>query len=594
MPTYTTPIRDMQFVYNELLNPEEIQALPGYEECSPDMIAAVLEAAGSFCEEKVQPLNRIGDEEQCSFDEGIVKAPPGFKAVYDEYCGLGLNNITSPTEYGGQGMPIVLGTMVEEIVSATCPAFGTYPGLTHGAMNAIEASASEELKNIYLPKMTTGQWSGTMCLTEPHCGTDLGMCRTKAEPNDDGSWKLSGQKIFISSGDHDLAENIIHLVLARTPGAPEGIKGISLFLVPKIQVKNDGNIGDPNGVTCGAIEHKMGYHGSTTCVINFDDAEGYMVGTQHKGMKAMFIMMNTARLGVAIQGLGAGEAARQGSVEYAKDRIQGRALTGAKNPDKPADPLTVHPDVRRMLLTQRAITEGNRAFAYWVSTELDHANKNPDEKRRQQADDFVSLMTPITKAFMTDMGSELANMGVQIYGGHGYIREWGMEQIVRDVRISQIYEGTNGVQALDLVGRKLGMHMGRYLRGFFHPVDAYLEETKENEALAPFHGALAKSFGRLQRATGFIVQKGMADPNEAGAASSDYLRLFALVTLAYLWMRMAEISMAKLGQGDDLFYQAKIDTARFYFERILPDSGALFGKILAGGESMMNFNDDAF
>ena len=310
MPTYKTPIRDMQFVYNELLNPEEIQALPGYEECTPDLVDAMLEGAGSFCEEKVQPLNRISDEEQCSFDEGIVKAPPGFKAVYDEYCELGLNNITSPTEYGGQGMPSILGTMVEEIVSATCPAFGTYPGFTHGAMNAIEASASDELKNTYLPKMTTGQWSGTMCLTEPHCGTDLGMCRTKAEPNDEGSWKLSGQKIFISSGDHDLAENIIHLVLARTPGAPEGIKGISLFLVPKIQVKDDGTIGDPNGVSCGAIEHKMGYHGNATCVINFDDAEGYLVGTQHKGMKAMFIMMNTARLGVAIQGLGAGESAR--------------------------------------------------------------------------------------------------------------------------------------------------------------------------------------------------------------------------------------------------------------------------------------------
>ena len=594
MPTYKTPIRDMQFVYKELLNPEEIQALPGYEECSPDLIDAILDGAGSFCEEKIQPLNRIGDEEECQWDNGKVTTPPGFKEVFNEYCELGLNNITASTEYGGQGLPSLVGSMVEEMVSSTCPAFGTYPGLTNGAMNAIKASASDELKNAYLPNMTAGKWTGTMCLTEPHCGTDLGMCRTKAEPNADGSWKLSGQKIFISSGDHDLAENIIHLVLARTPDAPEGIKGISLFLVPKVQVKTDGSLGDPNGVSCGAIEHKMGYHGNATCVINFDDAEGYLVGTQHKGMKAMFIMMNDARLGVALQGLGAAEAARQGSVEYAKDRIQGRALTGPKNPDKPADPLTVHPDVRKMLLTQRAFTEGNRAFAYWVSTELDHSTHNPDEKRRQEAEDFVALMTPITKSFMTDTGSEIANLGVQIYGGHGYVREWGMEQIVRDARIAQIYEGTNGIQALDLVGRKLSMHMGRYLRGFFHPVAAYLETRQDVEHLKPLHAGLSKAFDRLQRATGFIVQKSMANPNEAGAASSDYLRLFALVTLAYLWMRMAEIAATKLGGGEDVFYQAKIDTARFYFERILPESGALFSKILAGGDSMMSFNDDAF
>lgn len=435
-----------------------------------------------------------------------------------------------------------------------------------------------------------------MCLTEPHCGTDLGMVRTKAEPQADGSYKITGTKIFITSGEHDLTENIIHLVLARLPDAPAGIKGISLFLVPKFMVDDVGTVGERNPVFCGSIEHKMGIHASATCVMNFDGATGYLIGTPHKGMQAMFVMMNAERLGVGMQGLGIGEVSYQNAVMYARDRIQGRALKGAVQPDKPADPLWVHPDVRRMLLTMRAYTEGNRALAIWVARKLDESLHATDAEQKQSAEDFIALMTPIVKAFMTDCGSEIANLGMQVYGGHGYIREWGMEQFVRDARIAQIYEGTNGIQALDLVGRKLPAHMGRNLRPFFHEVNAYIESKQADERaeFQPFIQGLAKAFGRLQQVTGWIGQKGLSNPEEGAAAATDYLRMFALVALAYLWARMVEVALTKREGEEQLFYQAKLDTARFFYDRLLPQTGALMSIIMSGCGSMMNFNHEAF
>ncbi|WP_428607852.1 acyl-CoA dehydrogenase C-terminal domain-containing protein [Sedimenticola sp.] len=593
MASYKTPLRDMHFVYNELFDAEAIQALPGCEEVTPDLVDAILEEAGRFCEERLFPLNRSGDEEGCHFDNGEVTTPAGLKEAYHDFNEMGWGALAADPEYGGQGLPNAISMLVEEIMCSTNFAFGLYPGLTHGAYNALAARASDELKEKFLPNMVTGRWSGSMCLTEPQCGTDLGLVRTKAEAQEDGSYRITGTKMFITAGEHDLTENIIHLVLARTPDAPKGIKGISLFLVPKVRVNSDGSLGERNGVSCGSIEHKMGINASATCVMNFDEAEGFLVGRLNKGMEAMFIMMNTERLAVGIQGLGIGEASYQGAVAYARERLQGRALTGVKSPDKMADSLLVHPDVRRMLLTQRAYVEGNRALAVWVASELDHAKRNPDRKRRQQAEDFVALMTPIVKAFMTDTGSEVANLGMQVLGGHGYIREHGMEQYVRDARIAQIYEGTNGIQAMDLVGRKLPAHMGRYLRRFFHPVRDYLESKEHDFSQHRFLMPLAKAFGRLQKATAFIAQKGMGNPDEAGAAAADYLRLFAVVTLGYLWMRMADVAKQQLDQ-DPLFYQAKLDTARFYFERILPQSGALFANIMAGSKGMMQFNDEAF
>jgi alkylation response protein AidB-like acyl-CoA dehydrogenase len=593
MASYKTPLRDMRFVYNELFDAEAIRALPGCEEVTPDLVDAILEEAGRFCEERLFPLNRTGDEEGCHFDNGKVTTPSGLKEAYKDFNEMGWGALAADPEYGGQGLPNAISMLVEEIMCSTNFAFGLYPGLTHGAYNALVARASEELKQQFLPHMVTGQWSGSMCLTEPQCGTDLGLIRTKAEPQADGTFRITGTKMFITAGEHDLTENIIHLVLARTPDAPKGIKGISLFLVPKIRVNGDGSLGEANGVSCGSIEHKMGINASATCVMNFDGSEGYLVGRLNKGMEAMFIMMNSERLAVGIQGLGIGEASYQGAVAYARERLQGRALTGAKAPDQSADSLLVHPDVRRMLLTQRAYVQGNRALSVWVASELDQAKRNPDAKRRREAEDFVALMTPIVKAFMTDTGSEVANLGMQVFGGHGYIREHGMEQYVRDARIAQIYEGTNGIQAMDLVGRKLPAHMGRYLRRFFHPVRDYLESKEQDFSLHAFLMPLAKAFGRLQKATAVLAQRGLKNPDEMGAAAADYLRLFALVALGYLWMRMAEVAQQKREQ-DPLFYQAKVDTARFYFERILPQSGALFASIMAGSRGMMEFDDEAF
>ena len=596
MPTYKAPLRDLRFVYNELFDPTELQHLSGFEEVTPDLVEAILEEAGKFCENVLLPINRSGDEIGVRFDNGQVITPPGLKEAYQAYSENGWGALTADPDYGGQGLPKTIGIMIEEMICGANVSFGLYPGLTVGAYNALVSHGADELKQKFLPNMVAGIWSGTMCLTEPQCGTDLGMIRTKAEPQADGSYQLTGTKIFITSGEHDMTDNIIHLVLARLPDAPAGIKGISLFLVPKFMVNEDGSLGERNPVFCGSIEHKMGIHASSTCVMNFDGATGYLVGQPHKGMQAMFVMMNAERLGVGMQGLGIGEASYQNAVAYARDRIQGRALKSALQADKPADPLWVHPDVRRMLLTMRAYTEGNRALAIWVARRLDEANHTTDPQRKQDAEAFIALMTPVVKAFMTDCGSEIANLGMQVYGGHGYIREWGMEQFVRDARIAQIYEGTNGIQALDLVGRKLPANTGRNLRPFFHELSAYLESKQDDPRLEfqPFVTGLAKVFVRLQQVTGWIAEKGMKNPEESAGAATDYLRMLGLVSLAYLWARMADIALEQR-QGDEaLFYQAKLDTARFYFERLLPQTGALTSAIMSGCASMMNFNPEAF
>jgi butyryl-CoA dehydrogenase len=592
MPAYKAPLRDMRYVLYELLGGDDLTSLPGYEEFSRDTIEAVLEEAAKLCEEVLQPINRSGDEEGCQFENGVVRTPKGFKQAYDTFREGGWTSIACDPAYGGQGLPAAVNTLVEEMICSANISFGLYPGLSHGAYVSLHGYGTDELKQTYLPKLVDGTWSGTMCLTEPHCGTDLGLLRTRAVPNGDGSYRVSGTKIFISAGEHDLTENILHLVLARLPDGPKGVKGISLFLVPKFLVKPDGSLGERNGAACGSIEHKMGIKASATCVMNFDDAQGWLIGEPHKGMQAMFAMMNTERLAVGIQGLGLAEASYQGAAAYARERLQGRSLSGAKFPEKPADPLIVHPDIRRMLLTQRAYVEGCRALAMWAATSLDIAKRHPDPAERAKADDFIAVITPVIKALLTDLGSETTNIGMQVLGGHGFIREHGMEQFVRDCRITQIYEGANGVQALDLVGRKMPAHAGRYLRAVFHPISDYIAANKADPALADFIGPLEKAFARLQQASTRIAQSGMARPEEAGAAATEYLRLFGLTVLAYLWARMAENSLPKA--EEDGFYRAKVSTARFFMERLLPQTGALAQAIAAGGKTMMAFEETAF
>ncbi len=596
MASYKAPLRDMRFVLFELMDGDELSSLPGYEDFTRDLIDPVLEEAAKVCEEVLHPLNRSGDEEGCHFENGVVRTPKGFIEAYQTFREGGWTSIGCDPAYGGQGMPKAVNTLVEEMICSANLSFGMYPGLSHGAYVSLHGYGSDELKNAYLPKMVDGTWAGTMCLTEPHCGTDLGLLRTKAVPQDDGSYRITGTKIFISAGEHDLTENIIHLVLARLPDAPKGVKGISLFLVPKFLPKADGTPGARNGVACGSIEHKMGIKASSTCVMNFDDATGWLIGQPHKGMQAMFAMMNTERLSVGIQGLGLAEASYQGAVAYARERLQGRSLTGTKHPDKPADPIIVHPDVRRMLLTQRAYVEGCRALGAWAAKSLDVQKHHPDPEKRQEAEDFIALITPVVKALMTDLGFEATNLGMQVFGGHGFIREHGMEQYVRDCRIAQIYEGTNGIQALDLVGRKLPANAGRNLRRFFHPVAEYIETRVEDETMGEFAQPLAKAFVRLQQATAQVARAGMGNPDEAGAAATDYLRLLGLTALAYLWARMAEISLPKVGGAEDSdgFYTAKVNTARFFMDRILPQTSALFSQIMAGGKSMMAFDEAAF
>ncbi len=592
MPSYKAPLRDMQFILFDVLKVQDAgNAVAAYAEMTPDVVTAILEEAGRFCENVLQPINRSGDEEGCVFESGSVRTPTGFKDAYAKFVEGGWPGIACDPEHGGQGVPNTVNFAFEEMICSANLSFGLFPGLTHGAYNALQAHGSDDLKRTYLPKMVGGSWSGTMCLTEPQCGTDLGLIRTRAEPSNDGSYRLHGTKIFISAGEHDLTENIVHLVLARLPDAPAGVRGISLFVCPKFLVQPEGSLGARNSLACGALEKKMGIKASPTCVMNFDGATAWLVGVPNKGLAAMFTMMNTARLMVGIQGLGVAEAAYQGALSYARNRLQMRAATGPKYPDQPADPIIVHPDIRRLLMRMKAMTEGCRALALWVGHELDISTGHPDAQRRQDADDLVALMTPIVKSMLTDHGFSAANDGVQIHGGHGYIREWGMEQLVRDARIAQIYEGTNGIQALDLVGRKLSMGTGRLARQFFHPVGAYLEQMANVPAMADIVAPLAKAFGRLQQATLWLGKAGTANPDDGGAAATDYLRMFGLVAIGYMWCRMAETALA--GSADS-FRSAKLECARFYMAKIIPETGSLLVSITAGSKSVMALHEDAF
>ena len=592
MPSYKAPLADMHFVLHELFDSKTISELPGYQDFSPELFDSVLEEAGKFCEEKLFPLNQSGDLEGCAYENGVVRTPSGFVEAYKGFCEGGWAAMASAPEHGGQGMPAIAATLVQEMLCSANTAFGLYPGLSHGAYLALSQHGSEELKQTYLPNIVSGKWSGTMCLTEPHCGTDLGLLRSKATPNDDGSYDITGSKIFISAGEHDLTENIIHLVLARLPDAPAGVRGISLFVMPKFLVKEDGALGARNGVTCTGIEHKMGIKASATCALSFEAAKAWLVGAPNKGLAAMFTMMNNERVSVGIQGLGVAEVAYQNAVAYARERLQGRALTGAKYPDRPADPIIVHPDIRRMLLTMRAYIEGCRGLAAWVARELDTLSHSDDDEAKLAAEDFTSLMTPIVKAFFTDLGFEIASLAVQCYGGHGYIRDNGIEQYLRDARIPMLYEGTNGIQALDLVGRKLPQDSGRLLTRFLDPVLEFIEANAEDEFLEPFIAPLQTALETLQVATGTIMEAAMSNPDEAGAASVDYLRLFGLVALAFIWARTAVIAAPQAESAG--FYKAKLDTAKFYMQRILPQTGALLAAIQSGAETMMAFDEAAF
>ncbi|MEC7624434.1 MAG: acyl-CoA dehydrogenase C-terminal domain-containing protein [Pseudomonadota bacterium] len=597
MPSYTAPTRDTRFIINEMLDLESYAELPGFEAASADVTDAVINEGGKFCAEVLAPINQSGDQEGCTrHEDGSVTAPKGFKEAFDQFREAGWGTLSQPEEFGGQGMPHVLGFAFEEFVSSANQAFGMYPGLTNGAVSALLAKGSQEQKEKYLPKMISNEWTGTMNLTEPHCGTDLGMIRTKAEPQADGSYAITGTKIFISAGEHDMADNIIHLVLAKTPGAPDSTKGISLFVVPKFLVEEDGSIGERNGVVCGSIEHKMGIHGNATCVLNYDGAKGWLVGEENKGLAAMFIMMNAARLGVGIQGLSQAEVAYQNAVAYALDRRQGRALTGPAEPEQQADPIFVHPDVRRMLMDAKAFTEGMRALCLWGALQVDLSHKAATEEEREQADMLIGLLTPVIKGYGTDKGYEVATNMQQVFGGHGYIEEWGMSQFVRDARIAQIYEGTNGVQAMDLCGRKLAQKGGAAVQAFFKVVGDDIAEAKGDETLAPLAEAMEKALGQQQAATMWFMQNAMQNPNHLGAGAHHYMHIMGIVTLGWMWLRMAKVAQAALAAGTDdkAFYEAKLTTARYYMDRYLPDAGALRRKLETGSDSMMALGEDAF
>lgn len=597
MPSYKAPTRDTRFIINEVLKLEGYGNLPGFANVTPDIVDAVIEESGKFAAEVLAPLNASGDAEGCTrSSDGSVTTPQGFKAAHGQFREAGWGTLSAPEEFGGQGMPHVLGFALEEYMSAANQAFAMYPGLTNGAVSALLAKGSPELQAKYLPKMIANEWLGTMNLTEPQCGTDLGLIRTKAEPQVDGSYAVTGTKIFISAGEHDLTDNIIHLVLARLPDAPGGTKGISLFVVPKFLVGDDGSLGARNAVSCGAIEHKMGIHGNATCVMNYDGATGWLVGEENKGLAAMFIMMNAARLGVGIQGLAQAEAAYQNGAQYARERRQGRALTGPAEPGAPADTLVVHPDVRRMLMDAKAFTEGMRALALWCGLLVDVAHQAPSEEERDAADDLVGLLTPVIKGYGTDRGFATAVDMQQIWGGHGYIVENGMEQFVRDARIAMIYEGANGVQAMDLVGRKLALKGGRAIQAFFALVDAECAAAKENEKLADVAARIEKANGELKAATMWFLQNAMANPNNAGAGATPYMQLTGIVALGLMWLRMAKAAGEALAAGtsDTAFYEAKLTTARYFAERYTPDAGALRRKIEAGAEALMALPAEAF
>ena len=596
MPIYKAPLEDVNFLLNDVFQIDRYDNLAGFSDASADVREAVLGEAAKLSEEVLQPLNRVGDLEGCSRQaDGSVTTPKGFKEAFKQLAEGGWLGLSAPVEYGGQGLPITLSQAVNEFQCSANMAFAMYGGLTMGATAALIVHGSAEQKAMFVPKMVAGEWTGTMNLTEPQCGTDLGLLRTKAIKQADGSYKITGTKIFISAGEHDLTENIIHLVLARIEGAPSGIKGISLFVVPKFLIKPDGSLGARNGVTCGSIEHKMGIHGNSTCVMNYDGATGWLIGEENKGMQGMFVMMNEARLGVAVQGLAQSEVAYQNAAAYARDRLQGRSLSGAKAPDKPADPIIVHPDVRRSLLTIRAFNEAARAMVVWTALKSDVAHRSSDPKGRQEADDHMGLMTPVMKGFLTDIGFANAVSAQQIYGGHGYIAEQGMEQFVRDARIAMIYEGANGIQALDLVGRKLPRDGGRAVMSFFNEVASFAKEHGGNEAMKPFVTPLSAALGHLQQATTWLMQNAMMKPDNAGAAATDYLHLFGLVTLGYMWAKMAKVAHDKIaGGGATPYLTTKMVTGRFFMERALPETSAHLARIQSGSATMMELAAEAF
>ena len=592
MPTYTAPTKDLQFVLHEVLKVTKSD-VPGYDELEPEFTSAVLEEAGKLATDVLAPLNVVGDREGCTLENGVVRTPTGFKDAYAQVKAGGWMGLDCDPDYGGQGMPHVLGSAVGEIFVSANMALNMYQGLTHGAYSAIRAHASDELKSTYLPKLVAGTWTGTMNLTEPQCGTDLGLMRTKAEAQGDGTYRISGQKIFISAGDHDLSENIIHMVLAKIPGGPEGIKGVSLFIVPKFLVNDDDSVGARNGVSVGSIEEKMGIHGNATCVLNYDEATGYLVGEQHKGLRPMFTMMNEARLSVGIQGYALASAAYQNAAIYANERLQGRAATGAKNPDGPADPLIVHPDIRRSLMDQKSFVEGARAFTLWGASLIDQALKNGDD----DAEGLISLLTPVIKGFHSDKGFEMAIQAQQVFGGHGYIEEQGMSQFARDVRITQIYEGANGIQALDLVGRKLGQDGGKHVMAFFELVKAFIRDNKGDEGLSTdFLAPLKAASKDLQAAGMYFLAEGVKNPNNALAGSYDFIHLFGHVCLGLMWAQMAKAAGDALNSGtsDEDFYRTKIATGRYYMARQLPATAMHLARITSGADTVMALAAEAF
>jgi hypothetical protein len=598
MPTYKAPVDHALFLLRDVLGYDRYANLPGFSDAPQETVEAILEEAARFCEEVLQPLNRSGDIEGCAHHpDGSVTTPAGFRDAYRIYAAAGWVGLSTAPEHGGQGLPYTLSAILNEFVSSANMAWGMYPGLTQGAIAALVQHGSDEQKALYLPRLASGEWSGTMNLTEPHCGTDLGLIKTTAAPAGDGSFRLTGQKIFISAGEHDLTSNIVHLVLARIEGAPAGTKGLSLFVVPKFLPDGDGNAGERNALSCGSIERKMGIHGNATCVMNYDGATGWLIGEADKGLRAMFTMMNEARLGVAVQGLSQSEVAYQNAAAYARDRRQGRALSGPAEPDAPADPILVHPDIRRILLGIRAFNEAARALLLWTALRGDIAHRSEAASDRQAGDDAMGLLTPILKGVLTDKGFENTVQAQQVFGGHGYIAEWGMEQFVRDARIAMIYEGANGIQALDLVGRKLAKDGGRAVMAFFSEVGTFLKDNAHDDTLNPYLRPLGQSLDHLQKATMWFMQNAMAKPDNAGAGSTDYMHLFGLVALGYMWALMAKASSEKLKEGADGradFYQTHLQLGRVFMDRALPESAAHLARISAGADTLMTIPTEAF